>query len=255
MAIRTREEALRALEEILRLGRAQQIVRLTARLAECSTREARQVLLKAQEGIVQGNLSARSAISRAKSPDSRPRIKLHAEEKAKAAEAEQEDAKLQEEILAALEALKVAVVAFDLFPAMAAKFARWEAARAARAHPDRLRRVIRAATDPDTAREAEEKLARTIQEMRPWWHDQCTALEEACVRTVKAESDPRWRAGPTTLMDVIAVNDLRAVYPAKGNPSGKPSIQTPLARVYRALTQVIRALHPSRLPEGSPFAL
>lgn len=251
VVIRTREEALKALSEVLVLDRRGQIVQITVKLAQCLTPETRQILFRAQEGLVAGRLQTRireRETMKQQQPRPAARVPTVPDEEVI------DDSRINEEIAIALEALKVAAVAFDVFPTLRGKYARWEVARAAIHYGDNLRELIRAGTDPGTAAGAERKMETGVARFRPWWHGQVPSIAQVCEHVRRAAPDSPWRVGAQSLLDIVATTELRAMFAAKENIPTLNAMIEPLARIYKALQLIVKQVYPEGLPPESALA-
>ncbi len=259
MVIRTREDALKALSEVLNLDRRQQIVQITVKLAQCLTPESRQILFRAQEGMVAGTLQSRlKARGKGQAPASASLADFIAKESVAPPEVDEnapiDDTRVTDEIGLALEALKVAAVAFDVYPTLRGKFARWEVARAAAHFGEDFQKLIAAGTEPRTAGEALRKLTTVVTRFRPWWHAQVPVIAQACEVVRRQHTDSAWRIGAKSLLDIVATTELRAMYAAKENIPSQQAMVEPLTTIYRALQRLVRQVYPKGLPEESALA-
>jgi len=260
MVIRTREDALKALSEVLHLDHRQQIVQITVKLAQCLTPESRQVLFRAQEGMVAGTLQSRLK-ARGKpgqAPASANLTEFIAKESVPPPEVDDsapiDDTRVTDEIGLALEALKTAAVAFDVYPSLVGKFARWEVARAAAHFGEDFQKLIAAGTEPHTAGEALRKLTSVVTRFRPWWHAQVPVIAQACEVVRRQHTDSAWRIGAKSLLDIVATTELRAMYAAKENIPSQQAMVEPLTIIYRALQRLVRQVYPKGLPAESALA-
>ncbi len=249
MVIRTREDALKALSEVLHLDRRQQIVQITVKLAMCLTPEARQILFRAQEGVVTGGLTVRL---KARETMQRPRPSGPQVPKELQEPEEIDDGRVSEEIHTAFEALKVAAVVYDVFRGLGAKFARWEVARAALHFPEEMKRLITEGTDGSTT--AERELTTIVSRFRPWWHSQVAGLAQACERVRRQQPDSAWRVGARSLLDIVCTTELRAMYAAKESIPTLEAMIEPLTKIYRALQRIVVQVYPRGLPAESALA-
>src|SRR5262245_37220996 len=129
--IRDRNDAIKALAEIMRLERREQLVRLTVFTAQCLTPETRRILIRAQEGVVAGRRLEEAA--KRTSAEPAPERQAPASPAAPTPRSLQpmDENKLREEVTTAFEALNVAAMAMEVFPQLRQSFARWEVARLA----------------------------------------------------------------------------------------------------------------------------
>ncbi|MBI2933368.1 MAG: hypothetical protein HYY16_17120 [Planctomycetes bacterium] len=241
--IRTREEALDALAQVLNLDRRQQIVKITVYLAQCLTPETRQILFRAQEGLVEGRLETRVRERVAPEPETE-----------EAQEKPITEDRVHGEIVVALEALKVAAVVFDVFPSLGTRFARWEVARAALHFPQEVRRLITEGTDKSRAAAAEQTIANVVTRFRPWWHAQLTPLSEVCNRVWEQQPQSPWRVGAKSLLDIVATTELRAMYAAKDTIPNQQAMFEPLTKICAVLQRVLSKAYPTGLPPESALA-
>lgn len=208
--IRSREEALAALAEILELPeRRNQIVQATVKVASCLDPSARALLADAQAAIIEDGLDAlrrrrREALARL--PDSwvrrcAPAVDLR------------EDP-LLEEVGRALDLLKMVALLAEVFPTAVQRYPRWEIARFIHENENWSREAIAAGLrrrgKPAHAALEEKVLAR-IEEHRPWWAEWAGALREACRHHAPTAPVPSLSPeDPDLLFHVIAMSEGRA---------------------------------------------
>lgn len=246
MVIRTREDALKALSEVLSLDRRSQIVQITVRLAQCLSPEARQVLFRAQEGLVQGKLELKL----------KERQGARAQAASGAAEPEPPpgpitDGKILDELVTAMEALKMAAVAMDVFPQLGRFFARWEVARALLYFNDQIRQIISEGTHPQKSEAAFQQLSTIVSRFRPWWHSQVPMIAEACTAVIQRAPRSRWPIGARSLLDIVASTELRAMYALKDTIPNQAAMIEPLTKIWAQLQRLLAQAYPQGLPEES----
>ena len=251
MVLRTREDALRALSEVLSFDRRTQIVQLTVRLAQCLTPEARTILFRAQEGLVQGKLQVKLKERKtAPTPEAQPD-----DTQTLAAKGPIDDARISEELSTAIEALKVAVVLLDVFPALSQRFTRWEIARAALFYADDVTKLISEGTDPKKNAAVQEQVATMVTRFRPWWYSQVSPIAQACEMVLQRAPHTKWRLGPRTLLDIVATTELRAMYAVKDTIPNQQAMIEPLTKIHQALQRILAQSYPQGLPAESGFTV
>jgi hypothetical protein len=196
------------------------------------TPEARQVLLRAQESLISGKPIAAPGAARPAPPaDEDP---------------------LAADVSAALEAMKVAECAFDAFPALRSRIARWELARAAIHAPAEVRGLIEQGIQGRPGAEA--SLADLTARLRPWWHTQIPSIARACEEVRREAPDSPWRIGARSLLDVVAATELRTMYAREDTAGTVAAMMVPLRSLYTSLQKLVRRVHPHGLPPDSSLA-
>ncbi len=244
MVIRTRTEALSALSEILELERAEQIMRMTVALAECVSPEARQILNRALQGLVDGRLETRVR----KRPVVAPTPEVLEPLPPDAGPIN--DELVVAELKSAIEAIKSAAVAIDVFPSLRDHVARWEVARAALQGATEFKRLVTkglAGNNADSAR----ALLSLVRRARPWWHSEVPTVTAACERAWRESPPSKWRVGAHTLLDVVATTELRAMYATSNIIPNVHAMNEPLAKIAATVTRLVQKQFPAGLPADS----
>jgi hypothetical protein len=209
MYIRTREEALENLADILALAdRRDQIIQSTIRIMLCLEVEPRLFLADCQALLIEGGLE---------NLRERRRLAVEAAENTNATVGILDDTedRLFEEVASALDALRFAGAVRQVFPAIHAD--RWQIGRAILLYESGIREqmaeAVRGHADParfDRAREAVESM---ISALRPAWSDRVGAIRGACLETLKrTESVDRdqLHEEAETLFELFVTSDERA---------------------------------------------
>lgn len=203
MYIRTKEEAMGALGEILDLeGRPRQIVQSTVKVALCLTAEARTFMLDVQAGVIEGGLDAfRKRRQEALERISETKIRRHAPG------IDLKSDPLLEQIGQALDLLKMVQLLTDVYPLLGQKHPQWEIARFIHENQSYTREVLEAGLrrrgKPGHA-ELEAKVLARIEEKKPWWPEWADSIRQACLHYAPAGADGE------TLFHVIAMSEERA---------------------------------------------
>ncbi len=207
MYIRTREDALEHLAEILDLpDRREQIIQSTVRIMLCLEVEPRLFLADCQALLIEGGLDALR---------DRRRLLVEAAESQQIAFLDDAEDRLFEEVASALDALRFTEAVRQVFPGLHAD--RWQIARAILLYESGIREqmsaAIRSHTDPagmDVARGAVEGM---IAALRPAWSDRLGAIRGACLETLKGleDLDPvQAHEEAELLFELFAISDERA---------------------------------------------
>jgi hypothetical protein len=205
--IHTREEAFDAVASILDLAdRREQIVQSTVRILSCLDADARAVLVDCQALLIEGGLETlrerrRSALG---SLEQIPLIVL-----------DPEGDRLFEAAAEALDALSLAGVVREVFPALRAE--RWHIARVLLRGEKALRDILAAAIRARGRADEVARLRRDVEALlvarRPSWGDRAGTLRAACLDVLKgaglaaAESV---HEEAERLFEILAVSDERA---------------------------------------------
>jgi hypothetical protein len=209
MYIRTREEALENLADILALAdRRDQIIQSTIRIRLCLEVEPRLFLADCQALLIEGGLE---------NLRERRRLAVEAAENANATVGILDDTedRLFEEVASALDALRFASAVRQVFPAIHAD--RWQIGRAILLYESGIREqmaeAVRGHADParlDRAREAVESM---ISALRPAWSDRVGAIRGACLETLKRTGSvdrDQLHEEAETLFELFVTSDERA---------------------------------------------
>ncbi len=173
MYIRTKEEALEALAEILDLPeRRDQIVSTTVRIMDCLHREPRGFMADCQALLVEGGLEA-LRLKRLEAQEYMPLVVLDPVEDRK-----------YETVASALDALRLSGVILQVFPDLVPAREGWRVARALlrdeNALRDRVSDAIRSRGDKGERKKARMGLEVTIQIHAPEWAGKAETLRSAC---------------------------------------------------------------------------
>jgi hypothetical protein len=246
MYIRTQDEALQSLAEILDLPeRRDQIIQSTVRIMLCLEVEPRLFLVDCQALLIEGGLESLRA---------RRRDALDAIEDLPVVVLDPEEDRLFEEVATALDALRFTDVVRQVFPAMRAD--RWQIARALLLYESGVREQLSAAVKGhadkarmDAAREAVEGM---IAALRPAWGDRVGALRGACLETLKQiggiEPD-RLHEEAETLFELFAASDERASQLLDAIDTDRARAAERIAQI-RELAAAARTLHDEPPPTG-----
>ena len=204
MYIRTREEALESLAEILGLpDRREQIIQSTVRIMLCLEVEPRILLADCQALLLEGGLDALAA---------RRRDLVEAAEDLPIGVLDPAEDHLFEEVAAALDALRFTEAVRQVFPGLHAD--RWQIARALLLHEPVIREQMTAAirnhADPVRQDEALHAVETMISDLRPAWGDRLGAIRSACLDSLK-DLDPDVRHEEAeVLFELFVTSDDRA---------------------------------------------
>ncbi|HLY11226.1 MAG TPA: hypothetical protein VKW04_18135 [Planctomycetota bacterium] len=207
MYIRTREDALENLAQILALpDRRDQIIQTTVRIMLCLEVEPRLFLADAQALLIEGGLDALR---------DRRRLLVEAAENLPIAFIDDAEDRLFEEIASALDALRFVDVVRQVFPAIHAD--RWQIARAILLYEagirEQLSEAVRGHGDSARIDRAREAIESMITALRPSWIDRLGAIRSACLETIKKAADidaDQIHPEAESLFELFAVSDERA---------------------------------------------
>ncbi len=183
MYIRTKDEALEALAEILDLSeRREQIVRSTVRIMDCLDYEARRFMVDCQALLVEGGLEALR------------RKRLDEQEYMPLVVVDPEEDRKYEAVASALDALRLSDVALQVFPDLVPPAWRWMVSRALlrdeSALQGRLSDAIRSRGDAGEMRKARLGLQVMVQLHAPDWAPRAESLRTACIDILDAAGVP-----------------------------------------------------------------
>ena len=211
--IRTRDEALDAVAEIMELPeRRTQIIRCTVGIMQCLEADPRAFMADCQALLIEGGLEALGVKRRnllENMDESMPIVVLDPEED-----------KLFESLAAAFDALRLSEIVREVFREIAALRAPWEAARALIGSESKVQEQIRAAlkarrvSNEDEYAIALRNIQKLIDSHRPSWHDQFGKIKKACldVLTGAQKVPPAQLESETDLLSMlIAADDERAI--------------------------------------------
>src|SRR5262245_10998461 len=179
MFIRTKDEAMGALTEILDLPeRREQIVQSTVKVAVCMTVETRRFMLDVQAGILSGGLDGLRA----------QRVKALAQlretqVRRRAPGVDVKTDTLLHSIGGALDLLKMVGILYETLPGVKERRPNWEVARFIHQNASYVRDIIEAGIrrrgKPEHAA-LEKKLLERIEEKKPWWPEWADSIRQAC---------------------------------------------------------------------------
>ncbi len=206
MYIRTKDEALENLAEILKIpDRRDQIIQSTVRIMLCLEVEPRLLLSDCQALLIEGGLETLRV---------RRRQVVEAAEDLPAGARDPADDKMFEDVASALDALRFTSVVRQLFPEIRAD--RWQIGRTILLYESGVREQIAGAVqghaDPARIAAARDAIEGMITVLRPTWVDRVGALRSACLEAVKAtgmEAD-RVHEESEILYELFAISDVRA---------------------------------------------
>lgn len=207
MYIRTREEAMETLAEILDLSeRRDQIIQSTIRIMLCLEVEPRMFLADCQALLIEGGLETLRA---------RRREAVEALEDLPIVVMDPVEDQLFEEIASALDAFRFTQVVRQVFPSLRAE--RWQIARAILLYEtgvrDQVSAAVRSRGDERRIGEARAAVEGMVTALRPSWSDRAGAIRAACLETLKRmdvlEPD-RLHEEADLLFELFAVSDRRA---------------------------------------------
>lgn len=212
MFIRTKDEAMTALAEILDLPeRREQIVQSTVKVAVCMTVETRTFMLDVQAGILSGGLDG----LRAQREQALAKMR-ETQIRRRAPGVDVKNDALLKSIGGALDLLKMVGILFDTFPAVKARHPNWEVARFIHQNATYVRDAIEAGIrrrgKPEHAK-LEQKLLERIEEKKPWWPEWVDSIRHACVhylKTFKKDDVNPAANDPETLFYVLIIDEERA---------------------------------------------
>ena len=206
MYIRTRDDALETLAEILDLPeRRDQIIQSTIRIMLCLEVEPRLFLADCQALLIEGGLETlRTRRRDAFDAEDLPIVVLDADED-----------QLFEEIASALDALRFTDVVRQVFPGIRGE--RWQLARAILLYEsgvrDQVAAAVRSRGDERQMGAARTAVEGMVTALRPSWGDRVGAIRTACLETLKRmdvmEPD-RLHQEADLLFELFAVSDRRA---------------------------------------------
>ncbi len=249
MFIRSKDEALAALSEILELPeRRDQIVQSTVKVAVCLDPEARHFMIDVQAGILGGGLEAlrhrrQEALSRLSETQVRRR----------APGVDVRKDPLLDEIGTALDLLRMVDILSEVFPAASSRHPRWELARFIHENESWTREAIEAGLrrrgKPQHAALEEKVLAR-IEERKPWWPEWADSMRQACAhyaKTLARGSGVHPAANdPEVLFQVIAMSEERARAMLKSITGTSDEVMEYLSGIRARIDLVMTAQEESR---------
>jgi len=214
MYIRSREEALAAMSEILELPeRPAQIVQSTVKVALCLNAEARDLMLDVQAAILSGGLDA----LRRRREEALARL-TETQVRRRAPGVDVKKDVLLNEVGVALDLLRVVRILCEVFPGVGERHPQWELARFVHQNQSFARESIEAGLRrrgrPEHAG-LEGKVLERIEERRPWWPEWADSIRHACrhyfQRLSAAPGDAHPGADdPELLFHVVVIDEDRA---------------------------------------------
>jgi hypothetical protein len=206
MYIRTREEALQYLAEILDIpDRREQIMQSTICALLCLEVEPRLLLSDCQTFLIEGGLDTLRT---------RRRGIIESREVPIALLERLEDSRF-DDVASALDAVHYAEIVRSIFPDLRAD--RWQIARALSLYESGVRSqivaAIKARGNPVIVNSAREAIEGLILALRPGWSDRLGAIRGACIDTLKKSSAveaDRLHEEAEWLFELFAVSDRRA---------------------------------------------
>jgi hypothetical protein len=246
MYIRTREDALENLAEILELPeRRDQIIQSTVRIMLCLEVEPRLFLADCQALLIEGGLETLRA---------RRRDAVEAAEDLPVVVYDPDEDQLFEEVASALDALRFTDVVRQVFPGIRGE--RWQIARALLLYESGVREQVSAAVkcrgDADCVAAAREAIERMVAALRPAWSDRVGALRTACLEALKRSEphDPdRLHEEAETLFELFAASDRRAPELLEAIDAGASEVDALVVRI-REMAAAARKLQEPPTPPG-----
>lgn len=249
MYIRTREEAIENLADILALPeRRDQIIQSTVRIMLCLEVEPRLFLADCQALLIEGGLETLRA---------RRRDAVEAAEDLPIVVLDPDEDQLFEEVASGLDALRFAETVRQVFPGIRAD--RWQLARALLLYESGVREQVTAGVKAhgDAARvaSAREALEVLVCALRPAWSDRVGALRSACLETLKRTDilDPvHLHEEAERLFELFAASDRRAPALLDAIDTDAAAAEEQISRL-RELAEAARRLHddPPPPPPGT----
>ncbi len=209
MYIRTQEEALSAVAEILDLSqRRDQIVQSTVKIMLCLEAEPRTFMSDCQALLVEGGLEELQR---------RRRDLMDSIENAPLVVLDPEEDRLFEATARAMDALRFSGVFFKVFPGFAGIHEGWVVARAILADEETLKRDLSAAIRARRYAEEFDPARLSIEAMiiarRPDWIREVPRLRDACRRALRRAGEvptERLDEEGDAVFEVLATSDERA---------------------------------------------
>ena len=250
MYIRSREDALESLAEILELpDRRDQIIQSTVRIMLCLEVEPRLFLSDCQALLIEGGLDALR--------DRRRLLVEAAENHQTIAFVDEAEDRLFEQVASALDAYRFVEVVRQVFPAIHAD--RWQIARAILLYEPGIREqiseAVRAHGDAariDGARQAVESM---ITALRPLWIDRVGAMRTACLDALKKAQDldaDQVHPEAESLFELFAVSDERVPELLEAIDSNDAARASEQIQRLRELAAAARALQKNSPPPDDP---
>lgn len=249
MYIRTREDALENLAQILALSdRRDQIIQSTVRIMLCLEVEPRLFLADCQALLIEGGMDMLR---------DRRRLLVEAAENLPIAFIDEGEDRLFEEVASALDALRFVEMVRQVFPAIHAD--RWQIARAILLYESGIREqiseAVRGQGDPARPKRAREAVEGMIAALRPSWGDRVGAIRLACIETLKKTPDidaDQVHPEAEALFELFAVSDQRAPELLQAIDSDDPSGAVDQILHLRQLAAAARSLYENTPPSDGP---
>jgi len=208
MYLRTKQDALEAVAEILALPeRCQQIIQLTVKIMSCLASEARRFLTECMATLIENGLE----YMRRKRQESLDELREQTPDALIVLDPSHDD--LLEEAGSALDALRMAHVAMEVFPDLRRKVPSWRVARAVLHHESSVREALiqgvrlQAGSRSTDLAPALDELLRLIESSVPEWLESTPAIEALCNEALlNAEAPPH---DSDVLFSVLAMSDDR----------------------------------------------
>lgn len=245
MYIRNREEALDALSAVLELPeRRDQIIQLTIKVALCLDPDARRFLADAQAGLIEGGLEQMRK-KRREMLEAAPQASEEGREAIILVDSSQDQ--LLEAVGSAMDALRLAGIIAQVFPALSRQHASWEVGRALVGQEKSIQQAARQALKLRKSDDTQEfdSLQKQVQEQtlaaRPSWFETAGDLRQAVTRAMSGAGapSPNTSTDPDLIFNIVALDDTRAQLVldlSKNNPAELASyIATVRARVDQLL--------------------
>jgi hypothetical protein len=228
MYIRSREDALESLAEILDLPeRRDQIIQSTIRIMLCLEVEPRHFLADCQALLIEGGLETLR---------SRRRDAVEAAEDLPIGVIDAEDDQVFEEVASTLDALRFTAAVRQVFPGIRGE--RWQIARAILLYESGVREQVAAAVksrgDADGVASAQEAVERMVVALRPAWSDRIGAIRTACLEALK-RAEPmdadRLHEEAELLFELFAASDRRAPELLEAIDAGAAQVDGQVTRI------------------------
>jgi hypothetical protein len=207
MYLRTREEALDAVADILNLSeRRDQLVQSTVKIMLCLEMEPRVFLADCQALLVEGGLDAlrQKRHELLESLENLPLVVLDPEED-----------RLFDQVAGALDALRFTELVRQVFPSL--RYERWQVARALLVNEAGMKsyitRAIKNRENPAEVQTCQGAVEEMVLALHQEWMDRAGALRGACLEALKqapgSEPESVYAEGDV-LFSVVATSDDRA---------------------------------------------
>lgn len=214
MYIRTRQEALDALVEVVSLpDRTSQIIRVTVLIALCLDPDPRNFLMDCQAGLIEEGLEfmrrrrQELLTSMQQEGGFEPILIVDVEQDA-----------LLADVGTAMDTLRVVEIVKEVFPNIALRHEEWELGRAILADEALVRESLVAAVrlrgHEEQIEEIEMSIESRLEAHRPEWHASAPRLLEICTREIEkgtiGDGTKSPADNPRTLYNVVALSDTHS---------------------------------------------